>query len=165
MQCRLASAADDASVGELLVTSFIEQYAKKLPEVVVTPGRQAELRAVAAKRAEAKVWVAVDEGQVVGTVALWPPGAPRSEAWKPRAFDLRHLAVAASHRGRGVSSALLDAAEQYARGEGGDFVCLHVRRKAEGVAALYVARGYRRAPEGDLELPEVALEAYELPVR
>lgn len=162
---RRAEPRDDAAVGELLVSSFVEQYARKMPEVVVSEGRKAELRAVAGKRAVAHVWVVDYGGQVVGTVAVWPPGAPGSEAWISGAVGLRHLAVHARHRGAGVSALLLDAAEGWARDLGATAVCLHVRRGAAGVRALYERRGYLRRPEGDLDfLPEVFLEAFALPL-
>ena len=50
-----------------------------------------------AKREVAKVWIYLREGVVVGTVAVWPSGAPRTEAWIPGAVDLRHLAVDEAH--------------------------------------------------------------------
>ncbi len=159
IQVRPATAADDAAVGELLVEAFVRTYARKMPEVVVTEGRKAELRAVARKRAEAAVWVAEVDGALAGTVALWGPGAPGSEAWRPNAADLRHLAVSLRHRRLGVSAALLDAAEAHAWAVGAGAVCLHVRRGAHGVRRLYVGRGYLPEPAGDLERPEVSLEA------
>lgn len=158
---REAVAADDAAVGELLVRAFVDMYALRLPDVVVGEQRRADLRRVAQKRAVAKVWVADEDGRITGTVALWPPGAPGSEAWLPGAFDLRHLAVDEARRGSGLAGRLLDTAEGYARAAKARAVCLHVRREAVGVSSLYVKRGYRRAPQGDLDLlPEVFLEAY-----
>ncbi len=156
---RSAVCSDDAAVGELLVTAFVETYARKMPEVVVTDERKAQLRAVADKRSVANVWVAEVDGALAGTVATWSPGAPGSEAWRPNAVDLRHLAVSRSHRGFGVSAALLDAAEAHAWSLGAEAVCLHVRRGAHGVRGLYVSRGYAEDPEGDLDRPEVSLEA------
>jgi predicted N-acetyltransferase YhbS len=157
---RLAQPRDDFEVGELLVRAFTEQYAVKLPEVVLSDGRRADLRAVAAKREVATVWVATQGERVVGTVALWAPGTPGSEAWLPNAVDLRHLAVDASVRGQRVSGTLLDAAEAKARELHASHVCLHVRQGAVGVRALYEARGYVRQPEGDLDKrPDVFLEA------
>lgn len=157
---RVAQAHDDVAIGALLVSAFVEQYARKMPDVVVTEARKTELRDVAAKRAAAIVWVVETNGEVVGTVALWPPGAHRSEAWISNAADLRHLAVAKAHRGGAVSKLLVDAAENYAREHGYLAVCLHARRGADGVRALYEKRGYVRAPEGDLDqLPDIFLEA------
>ncbi len=157
---REARPEDDFTIGELLVEAFITQYAKKLPEVVYTEERKRALRDVASKRAAAKVLVAELEGEVAGTVALFPPGAPGAEAWTPNTADLRHLATAVRYHGTGLSRPLLDAAEELARQWSVEAVALHVRRGAKGVAAMYQQRGYVRTPEGDLELPSVYLEAF-----
>ncbi len=162
---RPATAADDLPIGELLVSAFVSSYAQKLPQVVVTEKRKADLRKVSEKRAVAKVWVAESESQVVGTVALWPQNAPGSEAFVTNAVDLRHLAVDASMKGSGVSAALLDAAEASARALNAAAICLHVRRGATGVRRLYESRGYVRTASGDLDyLPDVYLEAFVLPL-
>ena len=162
---REAGPQDDAVIGELLVDAFVSRYAVKMPEVTVTEGRKADLRDVANKRAlGAKIWVAESDGQVVGTVTMWPPGGARSEAWIANAADLRQLAVSARHRGGGVSKLLLDAGEAWARAQGFVGVCLHVRRGAHGVRGVYEKRGYQRQPQGDLDLlPDVFLEAWFLP--
>lgn len=159
---REARPEDDAVIGELLVTAFVTQYAQKLPEVVYTEGRKQELRDVASRREVASVLVAEVDGEVAGTVALFPPGAPGSEAWLPNAADLRGLATAVRYHGQGLARPLLDAAEALARTWGLDAVCLHVRRGASGVARMYMKRGYVREPVGDLDLPTVFLEAYVL---
>lgn len=160
---REAVPQDDVVIGELLIEAFVSNYARKMPEVVVTERRKAELRDLGSKRGLAKVWVAESDGLVVGTVTMWPPGAPKSEAWIANAADLRQLAVAASHKGGGVSKRLLDLAEAWAREQGFEGVCLHVRRGALGVRAVYEKRGYARRPEGDLDCtPEVFLEAFYL---
>ncbi|MFP2929220.1 GNAT family N-acetyltransferase [Pyxidicoccus sp. 3LG] len=159
---REARPEDDAAVGELLVEAFITQYAKKLPDVVYTEERKRELRDVAARRKVASVLVAEVDGEVVGTVALFPPGAPGSEAWLPNAADLRGLATTVRHHGSGLGRPLLDAAEALARSWNMDAICLHVRRGAEGVARMYMKRGYVREPAGDMSLPSVFLEAYVL---
>ncbi len=159
---REARPEDDAAVGELLVEAFVTQYAKKLPEVVYTEERKRELRDVAARRKIATLLVAEVDGGVGGTVALLPPGAPGSEAWLPNAADLRGLATAVRYHGSGLAKPLLDAAEDLARKWGMDAVCLHVRKGAEGVARMYMKRGYLREPVGDMSLPSVFLEAYVL---
>jgi predicted N-acetyltransferase YhbS len=159
----LATEAHDRAIGELLVDAFEKTYARKLPEVVMSDRRRADLRAVAEKRKVARVWVATCGDEVVGTVAVWAAGAPGSEAWLPNAASLRHLAVAEAHRGSGLSSKLMDAAEAWVRAQRMKAVCLHVRRRVSGVAKFYLQRGYARTPEGDLDLlPEVFLEAFVL---
>ncbi|MCI0569466.1 MAG: GNAT family N-acetyltransferase [Myxococcaceae bacterium] len=159
---RDARPEDDAAIGELLVDAYVTQYREKMPHVVYDDARKRDLRAVAEKRKVAAVLVAELEGQVVGTVSLFPPGASGSEAWVPGAADLRHLATAPSVHGRGLSGPLMDAAEELARRWGVTAVCLHVRKGVEGVARLYQRRGYVRAPEGDLVYPTVELEGYVL---
>lgn len=153
---------EDAAVGELVLEAFVTQYAQKLPEVVYTEERKRELRDVASRRAVATVLVAELKGQVVGSVTLYPPGAPGSEAWLPQAANLRQLATATRLHGKGLSAPLMDAAEALARSWGVAAICLHVRRAAHGVARMYQRRGYVREPAGDLHLPTVYLEAYAL---
>ena len=156
---RPATPGDDVAVGELLVRAFESAYALKMPEVEITEQRRAELRAVAHKRARATVLVLEREGQLLGTVALFRPGAEGTQAWLPNAADLRHLATAPEVHGQKLSSALLDAAERLAWSWGVEAICLHVRRGAVGVSALYQRRGYRREATADLDLPSVFLEA------
>jgi predicted N-acetyltransferase YhbS len=157
---REARPEDDAAIGELLVEAFLTQYAKKLPEVRYTEERKRELRDVARRREVARVWVAERDGEVVGSVSLWPPGVPGSEAWVPGAADLRQLATAVRFHGQGLSTPLLEAAERQARAWGVPAICLHVRRGAAGVARLYERRGFVREPAGDMSLPTVFLEGY-----
>ncbi len=159
---REARPEDDEAIGELLVEAFVTQYAQKLPEVVYTEERKRSLRDTASKRVVAKVLVAEWEGRVVGTVALWPPGAPGSEAWVEGAADLRHLATAVELHGQGLSVPLMEAAERLAREWGVPAICLHVRRGAAGVARMYQRRGFVREASADLDTPSVYLEAYVL---
>jgi ribosomal protein S18 acetylase RimI-like enzyme len=160
---RLARPEDDAAVGEILVAGFVTAYARKMPHVVVSDRRKAELRDVAGKRAKATVLVAELDGRVAGTVSIWKPGSPQSEAWLPNAADLRQLAADPAAQGKGLSKALLDEAERIAREDWRvSAICLHVRRGNVGVAKLYMSRGYVREPQGDLVLPEVELDAYAL---
>lgn len=162
LHIRPAEPRDDHALGELLIESFLAGYAKKLPWVVYGDERRRDLRDLETKRREGVVLVAEAGGAIVGTVLVYPPGAPHSEAWLPGAADLRQLAVTPSCFGRGYSGALLDAAEAAAWGMGVDLVSLHVRRQATGVARMYERRGYVRAPEGDMVLPEVDLVGYVL---
>ena len=163
VRVRLARPEDDAVLGEILVAGFVTAYARKMPHVVVSDRRKAELRDVAGKRAKATVLVAELDGRVAGTVTIWKPGSPQSEAWLPNAADLRQLAADPAAQGKGLSKALLDEAERIAREDWRvSAICLHVRRGNVGVAKLYMSRGYVREPQGDLVLPEVELDAYAL---
>ncbi|MCY1029860.1 GNAT family N-acetyltransferase [Corallococcus sp. BB11-1] len=162
---REAGPADDGAIGELLVEAFITQYAKKLPEVVYSEQRKAFLRDVASRRKECTILVAELDGEVVGTVALYPPGSPGSESWLPRTADLRALATSVRFHGQGLAQPLLAETEVLARRWGVDAITLHVRRGATGVARMYERRGYQRVPSGDIDRPEVYLEAFMLPLK
>jgi ribosomal protein S18 acetylase RimI-like enzyme len=163
VRVRLARPEDDAALGEILVAGFVTAYACKMPHVVVSDRRKAELRDVAGKRTLATVLVAELDGRVAGTVTIWRPGSPQSEAWLPNAADLRQLAADPAAQGKGLSKPLLDEAERIAREDWRvSAICLHVRRGNVGVARLYMSRGYVREPQGDLVLPEVELDAYAL---
>ncbi|RKG92103.1 GNAT family N-acetyltransferase [Corallococcus terminator] len=157
--------ADDGAIGELLVEAFITQYSKKLPEVVYSEERKAFLRDVASRRKECTLLVAELDGEVVGTVALYPPGSPGSESWLPRTADLRALATSVRFHGQGLAQPLLAETEVLARRWGVDAITLHVRRGATGVARMYERRGYQRTPSGDIDRPEVYLEAFVLPLK
>lgn len=160
---REARPEDDAAIGEVLVSGYLAAYRKKMPHVVVSEARRADLRDLAGRRGFATILVAELDGRVVGSVALLKPGVPRSEAWIPGAADLRYLATDPSVQGRGLAGPLLDEIERIARDEWRvPAVCLHVRQGNLGVARLYQSRGYVRAPEGDLIKPGVSLEAWAL---
>jgi predicted N-acetyltransferase YhbS len=165
MIIREATAADDTAVGELLVSAFVTKLAEKL-NFVEPSERLADLRDQAEKRANSTVLVAELNGTVIGTVALYPPGAARSEAWIDGAADLRLLAIAPAFQGRGVSNKLLDAAEDLARAWNVPVICLHTLRGASGVANLYRSRGYTRDQAGDIDhSATVYLEAHVLRLR
>lgn len=160
---REATGADDAAVGELLVAAFEGQYERLGLAIVTSDERRADLRNQAEKRANATVLVAEKAGKVIGTVSLYGPGAPRSEAWIEGAADLRLLGIDAAHQGKGLSGLLMDAAEALARSWGVPAICLHTRRESAGVARLYERRGYLRDPSGDIDrLLYVYLEAHVL---
>jgi GNAT superfamily N-acetyltransferase len=160
---RLATPQDDAELGELQVAAYTVQYARKLPDLVVTPQRLADLRNHADKRRHGTVFVCERDGSIAGTVSLFPYASPRSEAWIAGAATLRYLAVAAAFHGQGLSRDLMDAAEAQAWDWGVPAVCLHVRRECDGLARLYSARGYVRDVRGDQDhRPVVFLEAYAL---
>lgn len=161
LKIRPATAADDQAVGELLVQAFVTTYQRKMPDVVVTDERKAILRDVASKREVAKVLVAELGGQIVGTVALYPPGAADSESWLPNTADLRHLAVDPAFHGKGVAAALLDEIEKVALNEWkNEAICLHVRKGAHGLEKMYQKRGYQREPQGDMQKPSVILQGF-----
>jgi RimJ/RimL family protein N-acetyltransferase len=98
------------------------------------------LRAVR-RHPNAAVLVAVEDGVVVGRLSAARDPHPASE----HVADLG-LMVARSHRRRGVGTALMAAAEDWARESGVRKLELHVFPHNEPALALYRGLGYQ--PEG-----------------
>ncbi len=111
----------------------------------------------------AAVFVAEDEGAIVGRLSVARDQHPASK----HVADLG-LMVSASHRRRGIGTALLDAAVVWARGSGVRKLELHVFPWNGAAISLYerygfVKEGYRRGHyrRGD-EYVDAILMAYEI---
>jgi RimJ/RimL family protein N-acetyltransferase len=120
------------------------------------------LRAIR-RYAHAAVFVAEDEGLIVGRLSIARDQHPASR----HVADLG-LMVAASHRRRGIGTALLDAAVRWARAAGVRKLELHVFPWNEAAIKLYenygfVREGLRRGQyrRGD-DYVDAILMAYEL---
>src|SRR4051794_39626960 len=57
---------------------------------------------------EAELWVAVEDGQVLGSVTFAPVGSTYREVGRDDEGEFRMLAVAPAARGRGVGRALVE---------------------------------------------------------
>jgi ribosomal protein S18 acetylase RimI-like enzyme len=63
--------------------------------------------------------------------------------------EIRLLAVAPSHRRKGVANALLEACEKKSRELGCSYLGLHTDHSMEHAIKLYTKRGYVRFPDND----------------
>ena len=124
---------------------------------VDTDGYAVELRDVAGRAAEGIVLVALDDDVVVGTLSIARPGTAHAEIARPGEYELRMLAVAAGHRGRGIAGALLDAAAEHAREAGARSLVLMSIEPPEAVQRRYASRGYVRDPARDTHWDEAAV--------
>ncbi|MFC7166532.1 GNAT family N-acetyltransferase [Halospeciosus flavus] len=86
-------------------------------------------------------FVAVVAGDLVGYATVERKPSPPVFARGPSG-NVGEVYVAPDHRGAGVATALLDAAESWAREEGCERVTLSVNRENESARALYESRGY-----------------------
>jgi predicted GNAT family N-acyltransferase len=78
------------------------------------------------------------DGTVVGTCFVFPDPCP----WRPdeaRSWHLRQMATAPDRRGSGVGAAVLAAALDHVRSQGGRLVWCHARETASG---FYAAHGF-----------------------
>lgn len=85
--------------------------------------------------------LALDGDRPVGTCRVFPKG-------KGGAFMLGRLAVRKEYRGKGLGAALIAAAEEAVKKQGGKTVCLHAQEKAQG---FYLAVGYTPFGKADEE--------------
>lgn len=100
-------------------------------------------------------WVALDQGQVVGTIGLRDIGEGRAA--------LRKMFVAASHRGRehGVAAALLDTLLAWARTQGLQEVLLGTTDRFLAAHRFYEKNGFEVVPRDNLppSFPVMAVDS------
>lgn len=165
LRLRDARADDDLVLAGLLVRTFTETYAEKLPDVSTDARRVLELTGVA-KRRESGVVRVLDFGfRVIGTYALARPGTAENQAWRAGAVSLRCLAIDPEFHGLRFSTILLQDADAIARHWGCTQICLQVQGGAEGVARTYQTFGYERDPAGDALGASGVLEGYTLSLK
>nr|WP_239138250.1 GNAT family N-acetyltransferase [Actinoplanes regularis] len=87
--------------------------------------------------------VAEATGRVVGMVeVLRGPDPPDHQILRPESSARIHTVVADEARGRGVGSALLTAAEQYAAGAGIVHLSAGIHHRNSGAVRFYGRHGY-----------------------
>jgi molybdopterin-guanine dinucleotide biosynthesis protein A len=87
-------------------------------------------------RAYRSLWVALVDGEVVGSVALRDLGA--------RKRQLKRMYLRPDQRGRGLGSRLLETALEHARSDGVVLIELDTGERMEAARSLYEAYGFRR---------------------
>ena len=114
------------------------------------------IRDVAARAKISRVFVAVEDGNVLGSVSLemdlrmpelgreWPP-LPPEEA------HVRTLGVAPSAKRRGAGRRLMEHCVQYARDHGKSVITLHTGEQNIAAQHLYESMGFKRM--ADLTAP------------
>jgi predicted N-acetyltransferase YhbS len=116
---RVAEPTEYAEAGLVTADAYRIDDLLRRADGLVDTAYEAELTDAARRASEAKLLVAVDDGQVLGTVTWCPPTSPwRELATKPDQAEFRMLSVAAAGRRRGVGRALVTACLDRARAEG-----------------------------------------------
>jgi RimJ/RimL family protein N-acetyltransferase/ribosomal protein S18 acetylase RimI-like enzyme len=139
---RAAAAADAAAI----VALWTEAYVAEGEGGRTDPYADADF-ADFAKRGE--VFVADSADELVGVVALLPPGAAGRAVATGGEAELSRLAVVPAARGAGTGRALIERCERRAREAGWEAIALWSRRYQDAAHRLYEASGYSRAPERD----------------
>jgi GNAT superfamily N-acetyltransferase len=149
---RRAAPDDHAAVGALTEDAY-EEFLEG-PEDYY----RAALRDAARRDREAELWVAVDDGGLVGTATYCPLGSPWRELGTEVEAEFRMLAVAPEARGRGVGEALVRHCETRAKADEATRMVLSTLDQMKSAHRIYERLGYRRAPERDwFPQPDIAL--------
>jgi GNAT superfamily N-acetyltransferase len=107
---RVAEPAEYAEAGSITADGYRADDLLRRTDGLVDFDYQAQLTDASRRAREAELLVAVDDGQVLGTVTWCPPLSPwREVATRPDQAEFRMLSVAAAGRRRGVGRALVNA--------------------------------------------------------
>jgi GNAT superfamily N-acetyltransferase len=160
----------DAAIEELpfireqRVNSY-EEHAKNIPEGHWKALKQA-ISSDADAQEDVERLVAVINGEIVGSVALFPA---KIDAYQGLVDELdypeiRMLAVTPQARGKGVAAALVTECIRRARGQGFRSIGLHTADFMKSAMGLYDRLGFERLPQFDFEPADdgIIVKAYRL---
>ncbi|HEX6037373.1 GNAT family N-acetyltransferase [Longimicrobium sp.] len=167
LRVRDARPEDRAAASDVTLAAYGEFAETMEPEAWA--GLDAAVRAaLASDDPTVQRIVAECDGQVVGSVMLYPPASDAYAGYTEAATvpELRLLAVAPSARGMGVGRALVEECIRRARAIGAAELGLHTSRSMEVALRMYEQMGFVRAPEHDFQPPGAELvTGYRLPLR
>jgi GNAT superfamily N-acetyltransferase len=150
------------AVARLLRDAYME-YRKDLPPEA-WEGYLADMMDVRGRLGEAELIVAEQDGELAGTVTLYPEsrGSPQ-DGWPMGWAGVRLLGVHPSWRGRGIGRALMDECTRRCRERGVRTIGLHTTVMMEVARGMYERMGFVRVPEYDFHpRPGVVVMAYRL---
>ena len=150
IEIRDATPEDFVAAGDAAVAGYAAFYGADLGSY------EERLRDVAARAAGATVLVAIDDGEVVGTVTyVRDISSPFAVRQRDDEASIRMLAVRPSHARGGVGRALSVACVERARADGKRAVSLHADEVMDASKRLYESLGFRRDPSRDYRPDEV----------
>lgn len=124
-----------------------------------------ELTDAAGRARDAEVWVAVEDGQLLGTVTFCPVGSAYREIGRDGEGEFRMLAVHPAARGRGVGRALVEHCLHRARDLGYAAIRMSSMDRMSSAHRVYERLGFVRAPQDDWSpVSGVNLLAYWVPL-
>jgi GNAT superfamily N-acetyltransferase len=165
IQLRTARPSDRTTIADLTMRAYAE-YARVMAPGAWTALEEALRRSLADDVGVTRI-VAEFDGRIIGSVALYHPGAAQytgldsAAAWP----EVRLVAVDPSVRGRGVARALVLECERRARAAGAPTLGLHTSQSMHTARRLYEHLGFIRDPDHDFQPPGGELvEGYRLPL-
>jgi ribosomal protein S18 acetylase RimI-like enzyme len=159
MRLRRATPADHPAVARITLAA----YGPFLEREGTTSDYAHELADAAGRDREAELWVAEDDGRVLGSVAICPEGSSLRELARPGEGEFRMLSVDPEAQGRGIGKALVDLAVSHFRSQDASGVVLCSMSDMTGAHRIYERVGFARDPDLDWSPgPGVDLLAYRL---
>jgi ribosomal protein S18 acetylase RimI-like enzyme len=159
LEIRPAAPAEYPRVGDLCVAAYAPFVADDHIYVET-------LRDAAGRAAQAKLLVAAEHGEVLGTVTFVPDGGPLGEIAAPHEAEFRMLAVEPAAQGRGVGTALTRHVLDASRRAGKEQVVCSSLAAMRSAHRIYERMGFRRVPARDWSpVPGVDLIAFAAQVR
>ena len=165
VRIRDARAEERAAVARVTLQAYAE-FARVM-EPAAWALLDAAVRAALASDAPAEWIVAERGGEIVGSVALYPPamdayGGMADHAPWP---ELRLLAVPPPARGMGIGRMLVDECVRRATRMGAAELGLHTSKSMQVAIGMYERMGFVRAPEYDFQPAGAELvKGYRLPL-
>lgn len=154
LEIREARPAEHGAVGELCVAAYARAHG-------VSEEYAATLRDVAGRAADATVLVAVEDGELRGTVTLIAHGGRSHEIAGPDEAEFRFLAVAPQAQRSGVAAALVRRCIAEAARLGRVRLVCSSGTWMPGAHALYAQLGFVRVPDRDWRpRPDLPLLAF-----
>jgi len=141
LQIRKATADDALSIASVLYIAFIEYKSYYTHEAfaATTPSEEG----ICHRMSEGPIWVVLHNERVVGTISAVARG---------QLCYVRGMAILPVARGQRIGVRLLEEVEQFAAGQGADWLYLSTALFLVQAIRLYEGCGFRRSEEGPLAL-------------
>ena len=141
MEIREATPDEHAEAGRVTAAAY--------QGLVRDPAYLERIAAVADRALHTDVFVAIEEGEIVGSLTLELSRRVnlRDDPLEAHRAHIRMLGVAPAHQGRGIGSALMHEAEARARAAGKREITLHTTEPMAAARAMYAGLGYERSPD------------------
>ena len=158
MEIRLARPDELPEIGRITGAAYVADGFMTETDSYLT------VLADAARRStDAELWVAVEDGVVLGSVTYAPVGSAYREIGHDDEGEFRMLAVSPDARGRGVGQALVQKCLERSRELGYRGVRISSMDRMTSAHRVYERLGFSRAPEDDWRpQPHVLLLAFVL---
>jgi N-acetylglutamate synthase-like GNAT family acetyltransferase len=147
---RQARPSEYAQVGRLTADAYRADGLLDADDHLVERSYEYKLLDAALRAQQAELWVAAEDGEILGTVTWCPPGSPwRQLAQRDDQAEFRMLSVAPAGRRRGVGRTLVDACLSRAQQDGMSEVVIWSHPLMTGAHLLYDKMHFERAHDLD----------------